>query len=501
MPRLFIFAIGGTGARVLKSLTMLLASGVKPAANIRRYEIVPMVVDPHIDNKDLQRTIQLMQRYQKIKEVLPDDSFFFGTKLHMLDHYLNEQDKMGSGFTFKLGDVSRSRFRDYIDFEKMSIPNKNFSDFLFSGKSINKSGREIGLLDIDMDIGFVGNPNVGSVVLNQFRNSEEFRQFANVFSEDDRVFIISSIFGGTGAAGFPCILKNIRDARNIRGINNRGNLENAKIGALTVLPYFNVKADDNSPIKVSQFIAKTKAALHYYEKNVNPSVNALYYISNRPGRPYNNDPGDNGQQNEAHAIEFFGATAIIDFLEIDDRDLRTVNGRPENPLAKEFGIKENVPEIKFKHMGDKAQKSLALSLSSFMLFRKYLREEMPKSIGNTAWCWDEPEINQLFLESYFYRNNLLEFLNHYDDWINELSMNEPALVPLLPSAQIDAVVNGATPEKRFFHSKTMDYNHFNKRLAKLSNAQSYSTAEAKFIDIFCKASQQLLTDHIPFFKK
>ena len=28
--RLFIFAIGGTGARVLKSLGMLLAAGVKP---------------------------------------------------------------------------------------------------------------------------------------------------------------------------------------------------------------------------------------------------------------------------------------------------------------------------------------------------------------------------------------------------------------------------------------------------------------------------------------
>jgi len=99
-----------------------------------------------------------------------------------------------------------------------------------------------------MGIGFVGNPNIGSVVLNQFQDSEEFRDFANNFNEQDRIFIISSIFGGTGAAGFPIILKNIRNAPNIQNANARGFLQNAKIGALTVCPYFNIQADEQSPI-------------------------------------------------------------------------------------------------------------------------------------------------------------------------------------------------------------------------------------------------------------
>ena len=54
-----------------------------------------------------------------------------------------------------------------------------------------------------MDIGFVGNPNIGSVVLNQFKESEAFKQFAANFSPDDRIFIVSSIFGGTGRGWFP----------------------------------------------------------------------------------------------------------------------------------------------------------------------------------------------------------------------------------------------------------------------------------------------------------
>ena len=93
---------------------------------------------------------------------------------------------------------------------------------MFSGKSINKHHEVVNLLDVEMDIGFVGNPNIGSVVLNQFKDSQEFKEFASNFNEGDRVFVISSIFGGTGAAGFPTILKNIRDAMNNRNIDGKG---------------------------------------------------------------------------------------------------------------------------------------------------------------------------------------------------------------------------------------------------------------------------------------
>ena len=119
-----------------------------------------------------------------------------------------------------------------------------------------------------MDIGFVGSPNIGSVAINQFKDSNEFKQFSNVFQKTDRIFIVSSIFGGTGAAGYPIIVKNIRNADNNTAVNNRGDLRNAKIGALTVLPYFNIQQDENSPISRADFISKTKSALFYYHDNL-----------------------------------------------------------------------------------------------------------------------------------------------------------------------------------------------------------------------------------------
>ena len=54
MSKLYVFAIGGSGSRVLRSLTMLLSSGVHTD-----YEIVPMIVDPDQSNGDLVRTVDI----------------------------------------------------------------------------------------------------------------------------------------------------------------------------------------------------------------------------------------------------------------------------------------------------------------------------------------------------------------------------------------------------------------------------------------------------------
>ncbi len=57
---------------------------------------------------------------------------------------------------------------------------------LFSDKNLNSS----------MDIGFKGNPNIGSVVLNQIVRSEDFEDFANSFEADDKIFYHKLNFRG-----------------------------------------------------------------------------------------------------------------------------------------------------------------------------------------------------------------------------------------------------------------------------------------------------------------
>ena len=57
MSKLYVFAIGGSGSRVLRSLTMLLSSGVHT-----NYEIVPMIVP---QSGLAQEQAQILIIYQK----------------------------------------------------------------------------------------------------------------------------------------------------------------------------------------------------------------------------------------------------------------------------------------------------------------------------------------------------------------------------------------------------------------------------------------------------
>ncbi|MBC7447416.1 MAG: hypothetical protein H7330_05100, partial [Hymenobacteraceae bacterium] len=67
MARLFVFAIGGTGARVLRTLTMLLAAGVRlPNCD----QLVPVLIDPDTDNGDVKRTVALPRRYAALHAAL-----------------------------------------------------------------------------------------------------------------------------------------------------------------------------------------------------------------------------------------------------------------------------------------------------------------------------------------------------------------------------------------------------------------------------------------------
>jgi len=57
-------------------------------------------------------------------------------------------------------------------------------------------------LEANMDMGFKGNPNIGSVVLNKFRESDCFHEFAQSFGEDDRVLLSAPYLVAQAPLGF-----------------------------------------------------------------------------------------------------------------------------------------------------------------------------------------------------------------------------------------------------------------------------------------------------------
>ena len=195
MAKLYVFGIGGTGSRVIKALTMLLASGVKLSNGFDT--IVPIIIDPDTANGDLNKTADILIKYQNIYNEVGENNNFFGTKISTLNQLTDDNvSNLSNNFKFSV-DGSGQKFGESIDYNGLDEENKALVDLLFSKEN----------LEADMTVGFKGNPNIGSVILNKIVDSREYREFTNSFDQGDAIFIISSIFGGTGASGFPLLSK------------------------------------------------------------------------------------------------------------------------------------------------------------------------------------------------------------------------------------------------------------------------------------------------------
>lgn len=166
MSKLYIFGIGGTGSRVLRSFTMMMSAGVQIGAD----SVVPIVIDPDASNADVNRTVALMNNYQAVRSELSfvnsEKTRFFRTELR----------KVLDGYTLRIKDTDDKKFRDFIDLSSMGRDTQAMMRMLFSDKNLESS----------MNVGFKGNPNIGSVVLNQIVKSDDFKAFANSFEQGDK---------------------------------------------------------------------------------------------------------------------------------------------------------------------------------------------------------------------------------------------------------------------------------------------------------------------------
>lgn len=488
---------------------MQLAAGVLPTddnGNKTPLELVPIIIDPHKANEDLKRTENLLRNYRQLHNSIYGDKVdicdgFFAAKISTLSDITANTQDIPDTFLFNLGSVDSKRFAEFIGFNTLDSANQALCSMMFSKYQ----------LDTKMDIGFVGSPNIGSVAINQFKDSNEFKQFSNVFQKTDRIFIVSSIFGGTGAAGYPIIVKNIRNADNNTAVNNRGDLRNAKIGALTVLPYFNIQQDENSPISRADFISKTKSALFYYHDNLTgikkdgkdtglSKLNACYYLGDEMGSmPYFNDPGGNGQRNDAHIVEFVGALAILDFLQTSDDKLQTVDGVAVNPIFKEYGLANDKTQLSLRDLGLQSRMMIDKPMVKFHLAYMYLTNQLRNDIGR-GYTEDKPEITQSFLTSTFYTTLTSGFYIGYRQWLKELKGNMRSFVPFnLDTDKLKECITDVQPKSGFLKS-AIDYktilaamNYASQKAMKTSRFESGNVA-CKLLSLLNETLDKIIDD-------
>ena len=505
MSKLYVFGIGGTGARVIRSLTMLLASGIKS-----NHDIVPILIDPDRAGGDLNRTVKLLREYQLIHNEIKgfEQNHFFNTNISTLSEIITNKggnSNVIDGFRFELEGVQNDKFKDFIDYSNLDPSNKWLTSLLFSERN----------LDSNLEVGFKGNPNIGSVVLNQFTKSEAFQVFADSFEKNDRIFIVSSIFGGTGAAGFPLLLKNIR--QGFVKEKFYAHLQNTAIGAITVQPYFKVKQEDESEIDSHGFISKTKAALHYYFKNVtgNNTINALYYIGDLAENTYENHQGGTDQRNDAHFIEVASAMAIIDFANADSNYLITADGRAENPVYKEFGIEKNTSDINFNHLSSATLNLIRSSLTEYFYFNIFLKEKLQSELNNPYASAYSNKIDRNFIDQSFYKA-VTDFNKSFRIWLGELQRNKVSFSPFniepevsvnqeitdfkINTTSIFSLVNGVRERKSWRDLvpglAKNNYELFVASLNKAAEKIGNATINKRFMGVFSKASQSVVNQKL-----
>ena len=500
--RLFLFAIGGTGSRVLKSLLMLSAAGVRPLDEngrpVKDLEIVPVIIDPHKANEDLKRTEALLNDYREIRRKLygnePNADGFFANRIVTLREIMsNTSVTLGDTFIFNLGAVENAKFREFIGYDTMNEANQALTSLLFANYQLENK----------MNIGFVGSPNIGSVALNEIKDSNEFKAFSNIFRQGDRIFFISSIFGGTGASGFPIMVKNIRQAANLEGIENRDALSRAPIGGLTVLPYFTLEGNkQDQRIATSDFIVKTQSALYYYKNTLtganDSNVNSIYYLGDQVrSKPYLYDPGEHGQRNNAHFIELIGALAPLDFTGVPNSKLTDPDGYPLPTTAYEYALAKDELSVNFLTLGRRTRQLIYEPLSQFHLLFLFLTTGFKDIIGQ-GFTEDTPKIKSDFLASQFYRTLVDHFLEGYAQWLTEMNDNMRSVAFFKPG-EIDMAhaIEGVKVRKSMFGHKNVDNNVFKaemNRLSKDNPAYSEHTVEFKLLDLFNKAAHKIFTE-------
>ena len=490
MAKLFLFAIGGTGSRVVKSLTMLLASGVKIA---NTDTIIPIIIDPDSANGDLTRTVEILKIYKSLREKShSDNSTFFNTKISSLDE-LGEGGFLSENFIFDIDGVKEQLFKEFIGFSELDANNKSLASLLFSKSN----------LEADMDVGFKGNPNIGSVVLNKFKNSNFFSRFAQNFEQNDRVFIISSIFGGTGAAGFPLILKNIRDAQH--PLPHHSFLNDAQIGAISILPYFGIKGNEKTTINSDTFIAKTKAALHYYSRNVtgNKSINALYYIGDNITNEQEGADGSVDQKNRAHFIELASALSIIDFMNLSDAELTTIDGKAPNPLYFEFGLNKESSSIKYSDLAKATYDIIGKPLFQFAVFRSFMDNHYESLCNANGEAWasnGNNKLNGASLETRF-KISLKLYNSHFKEWLDEMQVSAVSFNAIdtnKKGTDIYQLITGS-PEKKSFRDKFFKgsgLDNFRNKLSELEPNYDSLSSPQKFLALVSNATSDVFDEKI-----
>jgi hypothetical protein len=326
MAQVFVIGIGGTGMRCIEAFTHLCAMGMFDETDVHL-----LALDTDKDNGNFTRLKNLKEAYIKTKGVNKKqfalEDTFFSANLHYYQFSPDYSRLSTFSALYNYGDT------------KFSNPEKAaIADLLFTDNA----------KDFDLKHGYRAQTHLGSLLMyhsivsnreNPVLPDNKTGKLGNLagFIESlisacsfgkPRVFILGSVFGGTGASSIPIIPKAIKEAAAHR--SDATDIErNAYFGATLLTSYFSFPLPNDSEKTKQKVIAtsdkfalNSQAAMMFYEEDetVKRTYQKFYMMGTenldwKPSKVKDKTiTGGENQENDSHYIELLAAFAAWHFF-------------------------------------------------------------------------------------------------------------------------------------------------------------------------------------------
>jgi hypothetical protein len=302
----YVIGIGGTGAKCVEALIHLSAGGLMPEG-----ELYVVFVDPDKSNGNLERASITLQQYSNCKKLKLGKTDLLKTEI------IADKPNVWSPFENEI----RPSLANFFHYNTLKQNNKvaaQLFDVLYSPAEKETS----------LEKGFRGHPSIGAAVMAEtvkLGEEEPWQTFYTKIKQDiktglgAKIFLLGSIFGGTGASGFPTIARLIRDKLETLQEGKQTPLGNIELSGALVLPYFSFifeGQDIELKAKSEDFMINTQAGLKYYhQKSYSKIYNGIYLFGDKTQNPVSTaSPGGNTQKNDPHFIELYAALSAIDLF-------------------------------------------------------------------------------------------------------------------------------------------------------------------------------------------
>lgn len=318
MANIFVIGIGGTGMRCIEAFTHLCAIGMFDNTDVHM-----LALDTDKDNGNFTRLKNLKEAYIKTKGVnkrqFALNDTFFSANLHYYQFSPDYSKLSTFDALYNYGDA------------KFSNPERAaIADLLFTDNT----------KAFDLKHGYRAQTHLGSMlmyhsIINDIKQNDksDLKRFIQELitssnSGSPRVFILGSVFGGTGASSIPIIPKAIKEAAAL--ISDATDIErNAYFGATLLTSYFSFPLPNDKEKQQQRIIAtsdkfalNSQAAMMFYEadETVKKTYQKFYMIGTdgmewQPSKVKDKTiTGGQSQENDSHYIELLAAFAAYHFF-------------------------------------------------------------------------------------------------------------------------------------------------------------------------------------------